>query len=406
MTPSSLVALRLPWQARLRNRGVYARHELIRRCLRTVDPHGTRERAKETQKTRYRYCVPGPRSLYHADAHEKLAKIWALWLHLVLDGYSRKILSLRAEPNKHATVVGRHFVGACNRWGWSSRVRWDKGSENAVAIEEQLMRMGTGRGSALTGRSVMNMRAEYIWVPVKRHISGPFRVVFFGMMRRGILDPSDPHDLHALHAVFLPLLQTACDEFVDMWNNHRIRGAPTERGCGGGIPNELWLHPVDERAHRDDLEHGAGSRAPHASSPALDPSASEAPFDELGADEYGVDEPLTSEAPELTFSEQHTTDLLEPWPVLQALRADYLTSPACPAGEGDDADTGVGQYEAYRHVTYELAAGANMLASNDAFIIDWATFHDSTSPYPFSNTHNVRRELSCIAHAFFHQNPP
>ena len=101
-----------------------------------------------------------------------------------------------------------------------------------------------------------------------------------------------------------------------------------------------------------------------------------------------------------------TLVLLEPWPVLQALRTDYLTSPACPAGEGDDADTGVGQYEAYRHVTYELAAGANMLASNDAFIIDWATFHDSTSPYPFSNTHNVRRELSCIAHAFFHQNPP
>jgi hypothetical protein len=63
--------------------------------------------------------------------------------------------------------------------------------------------------------------------------------------------------LHALHVVFLARIQAACDDFVEMWNNHRIRGPPTESGRGGGIPNELFLHRVSTDQQRDDASYQA-----------------------------------------------------------------------------------------------------------------------------------------------------
>ena len=63
----------------------------------------------------------------------------------------------------------------CAQYGWASRVRWDKGTENIFAAEEQVLRMGSNRGSALTGRSTKNCRAEYIWNYVSQHVSGYFR---------------------------------------------------------------------------------------------------------------------------------------------------------------------------------------------------------------------------------------
>ena len=47
----------------------------IRDALRTVDPVGSRKRAKQAGKARRSYSVAGPRSLYHADAHEKIARL-------------------------------------------------------------------------------------------------------------------------------------------------------------------------------------------------------------------------------------------------------------------------------------------------------------------------------------------
>ena len=55
-------------------------------------PEFCQRRAKAAAKTRYQYSVPGPRSMYHMDGHEKLAKLWGIWVHGAVDGYSRKII--------------------------------------------------------------------------------------------------------------------------------------------------------------------------------------------------------------------------------------------------------------------------------------------------------------------------
>ena len=372
--------------ARLRTLGIHARPEAIRRCLKTIDPFGAAVRAKQLAKTKYRYSVPGPRSLYHGDAHEKLAKLWGIWLHLLIDGYSRRICYLAARPNKFARMVQQLFLNFCEApceltgapHRWSSRVRWDKGRENVLAALSQVERMGVGRGSVLTGRSIQNMRAEYVWVFVRKHITGPFRALFFDMMRQGILDISNPHDLWALHVVYLPLVQTACNDFVAMWNTHRIAGGPVVDGFGGGIPDELWQHTVlSETVRRDDEA-----------------------YQQLGEQEYGVDEPTTTcegEEHELSFAQRHTADRLASWPALQELRDEYFLQEPF---SGEDA--GVSDYQRYRSVSSELELAVLAFPSHSQdTLVDWEAFHNSqaASTDEWSSRVGLRSLLSTLAYA-------
>ena len=371
--------------ARLRSLGIHARPDVIRRCLKTIDPLGAVARAKQLAKTKYRYSVPGPRSLYHMDAHEKLAKLWGIWLHLMVDGYSRRILYLGARDNKFARTVQSCFLTFCEApceltgapHRWSSRVRMDKGRENVLVALSQVERMGVGRGSVLTGRSIQNMRAEYVWVFVRKHVSGPFRGLFFGMMRRCILDISDPYDLWALHVVFLSLVQQACDDFVVMWNSHRIAGAPVDAGFGGGIPDQMWQHAVASETVRSD----------------------DATFQQLGDQEYGVDDPTMTcdgEGMELSFAQRHTADRLAHWPALQELRAEYFLEEPFTG-----ADSSVADYLRYRSVSSELELAALAFPSpSDDMLVNWPAFHESqaASTDEWSSRVGLRAQLSLLAH--------
>jgi hypothetical protein len=55
---------------------VVARPRQLQRCLKQLDPQLRTARQAATARMGYSYCVGGPRSLYHCDAHEKLAKVW------------------------------------------------------------------------------------------------------------------------------------------------------------------------------------------------------------------------------------------------------------------------------------------------------------------------------------------
>ena len=61
---------------RLPPHGVVVRMSMIRQALLAVDSHNYRRRSRSEKKRPSQYTVKGPRSLYHMDAHEKLAKLW------------------------------------------------------------------------------------------------------------------------------------------------------------------------------------------------------------------------------------------------------------------------------------------------------------------------------------------
>ena len=186
-----------------RNYSWCVRPALVERLLAELDPTGKQRGLKKFKHRRKRpqYSVAGPRSLYHADAHEKLAHLWGVWFHGCVDGYSRKCIYVQARDNKRAHTVRDCFVAGCNAEGWPSRCRWDKGSENHEAIREQVnrhydpARPETGqRGSAITGVSMDNSRIESFWRFVREQVTDEFGGCFEHM--RHTLRGASPYLAH------------------------------------------------------------------------------------------------------------------------------------------------------------------------------------------------------------------
>jgi len=359
--------------------GICATDTAFRNALFRVDPTGIVRRAKQAAKARRSYRVAGPRSLYHADAHEKIAKKYGFWIHLLLDGYSRFIIYLSVATNKKSDTVRLLYRGACEAVGWPSRCRWDKGSENVGARMEQLHYWKQRRsdwqerGSVLVGRSVQNCRAEYVWRPVHEHVSGVYAKRFDALAVGGLLDCDSPEDLHCLHAVFLRHVQEACNRFAGMWNHRRIRGERTIQGCGGGRPIELFTDPVGSTAVLDDERAMAQGQL------------------------YGEDTPFTAvgepEETDMKVEELRTLDPLAELGLMQLVRAAYFE--VHPLGE-DDA--GEHDYQRYKLVCHELLeAMAETYFDCETRVVDWAAFGASQGEYHLSCQLQLRWELSNVA---------
>ena len=145
------------------------RKSQVKRIYAQVGPQDKWKRSVKTKKKRP-YNVRGPRSLYHLDAHEKLAKIWGtfvskflvlfintihylcfhvliidthlvleltgFWIHGCIDGYSRKIIYLRVTDNKRSDTLEDIYLEAMNNpdLGWAARNRFDKGKVTCLIL--------------------------------------------------------------------------------------------------------------------------------------------------------------------------------------------------------------------------------------------------------------------------------
>lgn len=78
---------------------------------------------------RRHYSVPGSLSLWHLDGNHKLIR-WGFVIHGCVDGYSRRVMFLRASTNNKASTVLTLFKEALQKFGLPKRVRGDHGVEN------------------------------------------------------------------------------------------------------------------------------------------------------------------------------------------------------------------------------------------------------------------------------------
>ncbi|XP_062342184.1 uncharacterized protein LOC134039976 [Osmerus eperlanus] len=212
-------------RAQLRAEGIRVQRRRVRDSMLRVNPRAAALRAMSQRLHRRSYRVAGQNSLWHLDGNHKLIR-WRIVIHGGIDGYSRLVVFLRASSNNRSSTVMDCFMNAVTRYGVPSRVRTDHGGENnAVCLFMNIFR-GSGRGSALRGRSTHNQRIERLWSDLWRGLTNVYYHLFNFLESEGIVDIDNEMHVWALHYVYLPRINRDMADFCNQWNHHGLR---TER---------------------------------------------------------------------------------------------------------------------------------------------------------------------------------
>jgi hypothetical protein len=211
---------------------IYLRKEQVRKILAQIDPIGTAARKKHRLKRRV-YSVPCANSLWHLDGNHKLIP-WKFVIHGCIDGFSRFIMYCKCSTNNKSITMAQLFYEACDKYFIPSRVRGDKGGENALIKQFMNINRGPNRGSFIEGKSVHNQRIERFWSDAFNTVNCLYYKLFSEMEISLLLDINNHIHLYVLHYIYLPLINRSLDEFTQAWNRHPVS---TEKNL---TPCILW----------------------------------------------------------------------------------------------------------------------------------------------------------------------
>ena len=255
----------------LRSISINVTRQKVHDSLMRVSPNFVQHRQSHTIARRV-YSVPSSNYLWHIDGLHCLIR-WKIVIHGGIDGFSRRIVYLRASSNNRADTVFRLFYGAVIECGWPSRVRSDKGGENLEVARAMISVRGTGRKSHITGSSVHNQRIERLWRDTFRCVGQLYYALFYDMEDFNLLDGDCEKDMFALHYVFLPRINTQLHQFVSAWNNHPLR---TENGL---TPMQLFSRGIISASEEFQADIASGllvSRTIRSLEPRPSPSSTRA----------------------------------------------------------------------------------------------------------------------------------
>ena len=198
---------------------------------------------------RRHYSVPGPLSLWHLDGNHKIIR-WGFVIHGCVDGYSRRVMFLRASTNNKANTVFTLFTEAIEKFGLPYRVRGDQGIENvdvAWFMFSNSLR-GPGRGSYIAGKSCHNQRIERFWRDLFHGCTFIFYYVFWYLEENAYLDISNTIHLFSLHYIFLPRINRHLGLFQEGYDNHPLRSESNM------TPIQLWVSGIVNTSTLNDFE--------------------------------------------------------------------------------------------------------------------------------------------------------
>ncbi|KAL0992410.1 hypothetical protein UPYG_G00092900 [Umbra pygmaea] len=221
----------------LRARGIRVQRSRLLAVLKAVDPLGTVLRGVQLNVIQRRtYCVGAPLALWHINGNHKLIN-WRIVIHGGIDGYSRKIMFLRASNNNRATTVLSCFLAAVENFGLPVRVRSDKGGENVEVARFMLEHplRGAEKTSFITGRSVHNQRIERLWRDIWCAVTSNYYAVFQCLEESGTLDIQNEIHVICLHYVMLPRINMHLDLLRRTWDQHPLSSE------GNRSPQQLWV---------------------------------------------------------------------------------------------------------------------------------------------------------------------
>ena len=198
--------------------GIFVPRRRVRESLLQINPRLVELRASTTV-VRRSYNVASSNALWHIDGLHCLIR-WRIVIHGGIDGYSRRIVYIRASNNNRADTVFNLFLDATRICGWPSRVRSDCGGENVDVARAMIMCRGMGRSSHTSGSSVHNQRIERLWRDTFTCVCHTYYNLFYEMEDSGLLLTTDNKHLFCLHYIFLPRINLQLQQFMEGWNNH------------------------------------------------------------------------------------------------------------------------------------------------------------------------------------------
>lgn len=221
----------------------------VANIMRDMDASGLQRRSPGKKKIpRRNYISRGPNDTWHIDGNDKL-KFFGMWIHLGIDGFSRKVLWLKVgTSNRKQNFVARYFFEAVQEQGGCPQmIRGDRGKENLVVGQMQMAFHMRDLGNQAwrcfrMGTSVHNQRAECFNSILKRTWIKKWLTTFEAMMESGILELDNPVHINCLQYSHLPLLQRDLKTEQTVWNTHDIR---KQRNAPGpfGKPDLLFTSP-------------------------------------------------------------------------------------------------------------------------------------------------------------------
>ena len=121
----------------LRSYGIVVPRQPVRESMLLVNPIAVELRSTTTIARRV-YSVPGPNALWHIDGLHCLIR-WKIVIHGGIDGFSRRVVYLKASDNNRAQKVLELFLQGTRQCGWPSRVRSDLGGENVEVAHAMIL---------------------------------------------------------------------------------------------------------------------------------------------------------------------------------------------------------------------------------------------------------------------------
>ena len=213
--------------------------ENARLALLHVDPDGVRNRRRNAIKRRV-YDSKGPGDIYHIDGNDKLKK-WGICIHGGIDGFSRKLLWLKAATtNNNPIVIANYFLQSIKTNGFTPKIlRMDKRTENVYCENIQVF-LTNNQESFIYAKSTHNQRIEAFWSRLKKFRLSWWIHLFKKMEKDKVYKSHLETHQEVLLFCFLPIVQNELNEFYQTWNRRNIRQSAA---APGGRPDLLFSAP-------------------------------------------------------------------------------------------------------------------------------------------------------------------
>lgn len=213
-----------------------------------LDPEGKQLRTVRKLKRRV-YGVPGPNYMIHIDGHDKMKAV-EIYIHGAIDGYSRKVLWLKAaDTNKNPKVVALFFLQAIKKYKFlPTKMRTDKGTENVIIAKiQRALRYrhddkDAGMKSFFWSKSVHNQRIEAYWRQLINHCTGFWMQYYKNLVSKNLLDLDNEVHKEIFKYCYGDIFQYDLDRTRREWNNHEIRKQPN-RNVISAEPNSMYYCP-------------------------------------------------------------------------------------------------------------------------------------------------------------------